>query len=100
MEDDHTQDVRRPHLKWKTTSSKMEDNLTQNGILPHPKWKTTSPKMEDDLIQNRRGRHSKWKTTSPKIEDDQKIRHINCTTPNSVDTVTNRLVLLKPLGEL
>ena len=28
-------------LKWKTTSPKMEDDLTQNGRRPHPKWKTT-----------------------------------------------------------
>ena len=33
-------------LKWKTTSPKMEDDLTQNGRRPHPKTKTT--KNEDD----------------------------------------------------
>ena len=73
MEDDHTQDVRRPHLKWKTTSSKMEDNLTQIGR--RPKRKTTN--KEDD--QKRRRPKTKTtkkrrrpKTKMTKNEDDQK----------------------------
>ena len=43
----------------------IEDDITQNGRRPHPKWKTTSPKMEDD--QN--GRQPKWNMT--KMEDNQ-----------------------------
>ena len=56
------------HINFKTTSPKMEDNFTQNRRRPHSKWKTTSPKMEDDLIQNGRRAHPKWKTSSPKLK--------------------------------
>ena len=59
MKDDLTQD---------------EDDLTQNGRRPHPKWKKTSSKMEDNLTQNGRRPQAKWKTTLPKMEDDQKIK--------------------------
>merc|ERR1711984_36308 len=51
----HNQNGRQPQPKWKMTSTKMEDDLTQNGR--RPKLKTT--KMDDD--QN--GRRPKWKTT-------------------------------------
>ena len=47
LEDDLTQNGRRPHTKWKTISQK-------NGRRTHPKWKTISPKIEDDLAQNGR----------------------------------------------
>ena len=46
----------------------MEDDLTQDGRRPHPKWKTTSSKMEDD--QNGR----RPKTNMTKNEDDQKMK--------------------------
>ena len=58
------------HIIFKTTSPKIEDNLTQNGRRPHPKLYTNSPKMEDYLTQNGRRPHQKWKTTSPKMKDD------------------------------
>merc|ERR1711984_68705 len=78
-------------LNMKITPTKMEDDLTQNGRRPHPKRKTTSPKMEDDLTQNGRrpnrkttkmeddqnGRRPKWKTT--KMEDDQNGRRSKTT---------------------
>ena len=37
----------------------LKDDLTQNGRRPHTKWKTTSLKMEDD----QKGRQPKRKTT-------------------------------------
>ena len=37
LEDDLTQNGRRPHQKWKKTLPKMDDNLNKNGRQPHPK---------------------------------------------------------------
>jgi len=48
----------------------MEDDLTQNGRRPYPKWKMTSHKMEDD--QKRRQKRRQPKMRMNKNEDVQK----------------------------
>ena len=87
MEDDLTQNGRRPHPKLEDDLTKMEDHLTKNGRRPHPKWKTTSTRIEDDKKQRlsktkarrsktkmikmedaQNGRRPKWNTT--KIKED------------------------------
>merc|ERR1711984_64663 len=74
----------RPEILYATIIHKKIKIPTENGRRPHPKWKTTSPKMEDD--QN--GRRPTWKMT--KLEDDQNGRRPKCKTTKTEDDQNGR----------
>ena len=52
MEEDFTENERRPQSKWKKTSQKMEDDLIQNGRR-HTKTNEKKKMKEKQIVENK-----------------------------------------------